>query len=97
MMIALPSVVRFQLSASVSAISSLRIELVVGLLRLAGGAVEEVVDDDAVEARIAAGADVGVADAGHGRQARSVRASENHAPSFLMRVSVGMIDACLSK
>ena len=68
MMIALPSVVEVPVVGERQRHQLLRIELVVGFLRLAGGAVEEGVDDDAVEARIAAGADVGVADAGDGRQ-----------------------------
>jgi hypothetical protein len=59
-------------------------------------AVEEIVDDDAVEAWIGAGADVRVTHAGD-RGMTLVRACEYHAPSFRMRVSVGMIDACLSK
>ena len=61
-----------------------RVELVVGFLRLAGRAVEGGVDDDAVEARIAAGADVGMADAGHGRLRRDACLRE---PRALARAS----------
>ena len=49
------------------------IELVVGLLRLAGDAVEQVVDGEAVRARLGAGAEVGVADGGQRRYRRHVR------------------------
>ena len=52
------------------------IELVVGLLRLAGDAVEQVVDGQAVRARLGAGAEVGVADGGQRRHRRHVRLAE---------------------
>ena len=63
-MMALPSVVRFQTSASVRAISSRGSSPVVGRLRLAGHPIEQVVGSQPVDARIGAGADRGVSDAG---------------------------------
>ena len=49
------------------------IERVVGLLRLAGDAVEQVVDGQAVRLRLGAGTEVGVADGGQRRHRRYVR------------------------
>ena len=55
------------------------IETVVRLLRLAGDAVEQVVDGQPVDARLAAGPEVGVADRGERRHRRHVGVAEPRA------------------